>query len=135
MPLRVEGPAPAASPLEPDADVAHEFAGRRVALCLTPATPRAGRELQLQFSLSRDGRPIDDLGLFLGAAGHCVIVHEDTQTIVHTHPHRLTAAAPPPAGPDVTFQAVLPKSGRYKVWAQFEHEGEIITSSFVFDVE
>jgi hypothetical protein len=135
LPLRVDGPAAPASALEPDGDVARDFAGRRVALRLTPARPRAGSELQLQFSLSRGGRPIDDLGLFLGAVGHCVIVHEDTRTVVHTHPHRLTAAAPPPAGPDVTFQATLPRRGRYKVWAQFEHEGEVVTASFVFDVD
>lgn len=38
------------------------------------------------------------------------------------------------AGPEVTFLATFPKSGLYKVWGQFKHQGEVVTVSFVVSV-
>ncbi len=38
------------------------------------------------------------------------------------------------SGPEVTFMAVFPKSGLYKVWGQFKHHGEVLTAPFVIRV-
>jgi uncharacterized membrane protein len=132
--LAVAGPERPAAPLVETAGLAHEFDGHVVGLRLSPAAPRAGREAELTFTVSKDGRPVDDLGLFLGAAGHCVILSEDGRECIHTHPLPLTAEPPPPAGPEVTFHAYFPRAGRYKAWAQFLHEGRVITAAFVFRV-
>lgn len=135
LPCAVQGAAPVPVLLQPDNALTRTFQGVQVSLVLTPTPPRAGSETQLTFILSKEGHPLDDLGLFLGAAGHCIIIHEDTQTFVHTHPMPLTAAPVPPAGPSVSFHALLPRKGLYKAWGQFMHRGEVITADFTFRVQ
>jgi hypothetical protein len=134
LPQTVQGDAGRATPLVENASVAREFDGYLIGLRLTPNPPRPNDHAQLTFTLTKDGKPVDDLDLFLGAIGHCIIIHEDTEMFIHTHPVQLTAAAPPPGGPTVTFHACLPKSGLYKAWGQFNHQGKIITADFVFRV-
>jgi len=38
------------------------------------------------------------------------------------------------SGPEVVFPACFPRSGLYKVWGQFQHRGEILTTPFVVRV-
>jgi len=104
------------------------------------AQPRklvAERETQLAFRLERDGKPLTDLSPYIGAMGHCVIISEDTQTYLHSHPEQLAAAPSPDehGGPEVSFHTMFPKPGRYKVWGQFKRGDEIIVADFVVNVE
>jgi len=132
LPLRVEGEQRAPRPLQVNASLARQFDGYLVTFRTTPNPPQAGDHAQLSFTVMKDGKPVDDLELFLGAIGHCIVIHEDTETFLHSHPVQLTAAPPPPGGPRVTFHAHLPKRGLYKAWGQFNHGGKIITADFVF---
>ncbi len=62
---------------------------------------------------------------YLGAAGHCVIVSEDTGVYVHCHPQEMLAPVNGEKfGPEVAFHAVFPKPGRYRVWGQFKMPGK-----------
>ena len=68
--------------------------------------------------------------------GHCVIISQDTQSYLHSHPEQLAAQSSPDArgGPEVSFHTKFPKPGRYKVWGQFKRGDEIIMADFVVDV-
>lgn len=50
-------------------------------------------------------------------------------------PHRVRAARcdGPEGGPDLTFDALLPKPGRYRIWTQFQRGGEVSTASFTVE--
>ncbi len=131
--LTVEGSAPPAVPLVTDDRQAKTVDG--VTARLTPDGPLvAGRNLALTVSLAREGgAPITDLEPFLGAMGHLIIVSADRERFVHSHPveHR---HRPPERGPDVRFHCRFPAGGTYKAWAQFQHEGRVLTVPFTMEV-
>jgi hypothetical protein len=99
-----------------------------------------------------DGRPITDLQTYLGAFGHTLIMSEDMAEYVHSHPLDILAQPdddggppvfliPPDAdleklrgGPDVTFEGLMPKPGRYRAWTQFRRHDKLHTFAFTFNV-
>lgn len=96
------------------------------------------------------GRPIGDLQTYLGAFGHSLIMSEDMADYVHSHPLDILAQPddeggvprfliPPGAdlealrgGPDVTFEGLMPKPGRYRAWTQFRRHNKVYTFAFTF---
>jgi hypothetical protein len=99
-----------------------------------------------------DGRPITDLQTYLGAFGHTLIMSEDMAEYVHSHPLDILAQPdddggppvfliPPDAdleklrgGPEVTFEGLMPKPGRYRAWTQFRRHDTLHTFAFTFNV-
>jgi hypothetical protein len=61
---------------------------------------------------------------------------EDTLHYVHAHPVELLPDDPALAhgGPDLTFKAMLPKPGLYRVWTQVKRRGVVSTVSFTIAV-
>jgi len=76
-------------------------------------------------------RPVD-LEPYLGARGHLMLIHEDGETFVHAHPDDDPQAV---AGGRVPFVTWLPKSGRYRGWAQFQHDGVVYSTAVVLHVD
>ena len=126
---------------------------------MKPSKPlRAGQEAMLDFAVT-DGRtnePVTDLEPYLGALAHFVIVSEDGAEFLHAHPMQkmdLRAAhahgAPErheamphthggrmmsAAAPEVSAHTSFPRAGLYKIWAQFQRGGRVITVPFVVRV-
>jgi hypothetical protein len=124
--------------LEPD-DVLRKTAGTITAeLDLEPARLVAGEYGHLGFTLTdaASGEPITDLEPYLGAFGHTLILSEDLQDYVHSHPLEgpLAAQAGGLGGPRVAFEGYLPRPGRYRAWTQFQRHGALTTVSFTFRV-
>ena len=136
----------------PEGDPAGAAGGSyQVALMPMPMKLVAGQDAMLHFQV-RDagGKPIGDLEPYLGALGHCVILSDDSDVYLHSHPmgasmegmegmnHDMGAMkmdAPRAAsGPDVIFHTNFPRAGLYKVWGQFKHRGKIVTAPFVVSV-
>ncbi len=93
-----------------------------------PATNfSTGRTLRLPVVLhGKDvGNPVTDLEPYLGALGHLILIHEDGETYVHSHPDELD----PNAGKDgrIAFLARFPKAGRYRGWVQVQRAGRVET--------
>jgi len=98
------------------------------------------------------GKPITDLQTYLGAFGHTLIMSEDMAEYVHAHPLDIIAkpdddGGPPVfviapgadleklrGGPDVTFEGLMPKPGRYRAWTQFRRHDRLHTFAFTFNV-
>jgi hypothetical protein len=123
-----------------------------VALMPMPMKLKSGEDSMLHFQV-RDskGKPISDLQPYLGAMGHAVILSQDTDKYLHSHPmegghepgakHDMSKmgdmkhkAPPKKGGPDVMFHTNFPKAGLYKAWGQFMHRGQIITAAFTVNV-
>ena len=126
-----------------------------VALMPMPMPLKANTDTMLHFQI-RDagGKPISDLQPYLGAMGHCVILSQDTDKYLHSHPmaggmegHDMSKmggagdmsqmkheAPPKKGGPDVMFHTNFPKAGLYRAWGQFMHRGQIITAAFTVNV-
>lgn len=84
-------------------------------------------ERTLEFAISENGKPVKDLQPYLGALGHVVILSEGDLLYVHAHPDE---SAPTQAG-TVSFKVHFPRPGKYKIFAQFQHRGKVLTATFI----
>lgn len=93
----------------------------------------AGRPENLRFQLAdaKTGAPIRNLQPYLGAFGHTLILSEDTEDYVHAHPEGKAVGG---GGPSLTFHALFPRAGRYRVWTQFKRAGVISTTVYTVAV-
>jgi hypothetical protein len=140
--LKVDGPARPAAPLTVDADKPKTVDGYTVTLD-TGGTVTTGKPATFSYTISKDGKPVSDLTPYLGAMGHLVIISQDLKQFVHSHPHEHADGdhdhakqghADVKGGPKVDFEAHFKAAGVYKGWAQFQHDGKVITVPFTFNV-
>ena len=106
----------------------------KVSLSLPADGVVAGRDEKLVYHIvdARTGKPVTDLQPYLAAYGHTLVVSEDTIEYVHAHPvellpDKLEEAA---GGPELTFKALLPKPGRYRLWTQLRRGDVVSTVQF-----
>jgi len=85
----------------------------------------AGEHSELSFSVSRGGRPVEDLQPYLGAKGHLVALREGDLAFLHVHPEETEDAAD-----EIVFDATFPTAGRYRLYLQFRHDGVVQTVEF-----
>jgi hypothetical protein len=84
-----------------------------------------GELTPVEFTVSRNGRGVGTLDPYLGADGHLVALREGDLAFLHTHPQ----GEPGGAGP-IRFDVEYPSAGRYRLFLQFEHNGEVRTAAF-----
>lgn len=111
-----------------DVHVPGPFAPRAVPAAATTATDDRGLEVRLRrdggrvaFDVVRDGRVVNDqLDPYLGAKGHLVTLRTGDLAYLHTHPD----------GDELAFETELPSTGTYRMWVQFQLDGQIHTAAF-----
>lgn len=99
---------------------------------------KAGEETTLQFELKQSGsdEPVKDLWPYLDAMGHLVIMKQSTQqpptldrdSYIHLHPSSTGTAG------EVSFITRFPESGNYKLWGEFDRDGQKIVADFWMNV-
>lgn len=108
----------------------------KVDLQLEPQEIIAGRPVTLKFNLTdaKTGEAVRDLAPYLSAWGHTLILSEDQADYVHSHPVETVPADADRAklrgGPTVTFEALFPRPGNYRIWTQFLRGSAVITVWF-----
>ncbi len=140
--------------LVPDASPTKVVGDLSATLSYAPATFVAGLYGHLNFYLTDagTGRPVTDLQTYLGAFGHTLILSEDMVDYVHSHPIDLTTGFDDDGGPmlfmipmgvdpetlrggpEVTFDGLMPRAGRYRAFTQFRWRDEVHTFASTFDV-
>ncbi len=123
--------------LNPDWPWVRSADGVKVELLNQQAEFLGGEEIDLVFRFTDVAKEtsITDLQRYLGAWGHLLILSEDMTEYVHAHPREETQpdpAAPATGGPEIIFDALLPKPGRYRAWLQFQRQEKLTTVSFTF---
>jgi hypothetical protein len=81
------------------------------------------------FTVTRDGRPVEDIEPYLGARGHLVVLREGDLGYLHVHPEDEATE-----GREIRFGVEYPSAGHYRMFLQFKHEGRIHTASFTKEV-
>jgi hypothetical protein len=119
--------------LVPDSVLKNTAGTMSVQLALPDGGLVAGREERFAYQVTdaRTGRPVRDIEPYLGAWGHSLIMSEDLEHDVHAHP--LEAGTDQPGaqgGPILTFKAILPRPGRYRIWTQIKRGGVVSTAIF-----
>ena len=140
--------------LVPDTNLTKSVEDITAKVTYDPETFVVGLYGHMKFFLTdtASGRPIADLQTYLGAFGHTLIMSEDMEDYVHSHPLDILAMPdddggppqfliPPGAdlekirgGPEVTFEGLMPKPGNYRAWTQFRRNNQIRTFAFTFHV-
>lgn len=110
--------------------------------------------LNYELTDSASGAPVTDLQTYLGAFGHMLIMSEDMRDYVHSHPVNTINDAeredaedvpeyiiPPDAdldkirgGPNVQFDALMPKPGNYRAWVEFKRNDRVHAIAFNYNV-
>jgi hypothetical protein len=127
--LTVAGTAQS-EPLPAPATTAVTDDGYRVEL--RAAESRAAQPTELGFVVTRAGEEVavDD---YLGAKGHLVALRSTDLAYLHTHPAEGEGHGEETAdghGDAVMFETEFPSEGRYRVFFQFKHDGEVRTAAF-----
>lgn len=120
--LRVDGPADLRALPTPETTAVSD-GGYDVRLD-TPPT-RQGEEAELRFTVTKDGRPVATEP-YLGAGGHLVALREGDLAFLHVHPTE--------HGDGIGFEATFPTTGAYRLFLQFQVDGEIQTVAFTQEV-
>ncbi len=100
----------------------------------------AGKETELRFNVVRGGEAIE-VEPYLGADGHLVALREGDLAFLHVHPvaaaghggHQPESEAAPEEG-GIRFMTEFPTEGRYRLFLQFQHRGEVHTAAFTREV-
>jgi hypothetical protein len=146
--LKVTGQPRALVPLKRDTGFTRTQEGVTVTFA-PPAQLRAGQDLPLAFTLTdaKTGQPVADLQPWVGAWAHIMMIGEDGKNFIHAHPLESAALASsllphthtvPVAGPSPsTIRTVtgFRSPGLYKLWFQFQRNGQVITMPWVLRVD
>lgn len=122
--LATKVPGTATTTALPPASDTTQVDGYTVALS---GEPMAGMAHSLKVTISKDGRPVTDLQPYLGVSAHLSAFHEGDLAFAHLHPEG--------NGPDLSFHAMLPKSGNYRLFVQFQTAGVLHTAAITMAVK
>lgn len=146
----------------PDATFEKTVDGLKVTI-KPSAEIKAGEELTLDFQAfdAASGKPATDLQNYLGELAHFVIISEDLKDFVHAHPmakgekmdgmkmdgeksadhadsghehSTLEGTVTKPSASEVSAHTTFPRTGIYRLWAQFQRGGKVITVPFTVKV-
>jgi hypothetical protein len=111
--------------LPSESDIARTTDGYEVVM---DSADSVGRESDLGFSISRDGMAVA-VEEYLGAGGHLVALREGDLAYLHVHPDEHPGGTEP-----IAFSTEFPSEGRYRLFLQFKHEGQVHTAAFTREV-
>ncbi|CDN41305.1 MULTISPECIES: hypothetical protein [Paenibacillus] len=127
--VKVEGKEGKHAAIAADANLVKEVDGKEIELSMSAAKPKEDVTLTFNIRDAKTKKGINNLQPYLGAVGHVVILSEDANQYLHVHPIDEKAT-----GPDAKFATSFPQSGTFKIWGQFQHNGEVFTVPFVVNV-
>ena len=156
--VKVAGTERAKIALTPDTKFEKTVDGLKIVM-KPSAEIKAGQELMLDFQAfdAKTNKPATDLQNYLGELAHFVLISEDLKDFVHAHPmskgehkesgktddhnadgHKhstIEGETNKPSASEVSAHTAFPRSGLYKIWAQFQRGGKVITVPFVVSVK
>jgi hypothetical protein len=92
-----------------------------------------GMSAPLTVRVTRGGQPVTDLEPYLDTYAHLTAIRSPNLAFAHLHPTG-AAAAGAHGGPELTFQADLPESGDYRLFLQFQTQGQLHTAALTLRV-
>lgn len=147
---QVDLPQVAGKPLEGDDSAGPSSNGGRIVWDRDTAPLRVKRTTQFRFRVEgKDGRPVEDLELYMGMPGHAVFVKRDRSVFAHIHPSgsapmaALALIDPQAAHAEhgsrlpatVSFPYGFPQPGDYRIFVQVKRAGKVETAAFDATVE
>lgn len=133
--LKMQVPGPALALSKVDMATTKTLGNTKANLTFSQPQIKAGQGVNLIFNLqdASSNQPLKDLQPYLGERGHLVILKQSSPLTKadYIHAHALKDT---PAG-EVHFMTSFPQPGKYKLWGQFNRNGQIVTADFWVNVE
>jgi hypothetical protein len=95
--------------------------------------PMAGMSSTLTVTVARDGRPVTDLQPYLDTYAHLTAFHAGDLAFAHLHPRGTVSGDH--GGPRLSFEALLPKPGGWRLFVQFQTGGRLHTAAITLSVQ
>ncbi len=123
------------------------FGDYEVAVATEPERITAGKEVVLKYTITRGGKPVADLEPYLSATMHLAVIEDNLNNFIHTHgelpgmPHHPMTAGhmhgevPARFGPEIDVYLIFPVKGLYQIFGEVKHQGKVILTSFMVQVE
>ncbi|HSA77458.1 MAG TPA: CopD family protein [Nitrospirota bacterium] len=121
-----------------------DFGEYHVSLMTPSKSIEAGPETLLRFLITKNGRPVTDLGPFLGAPMHLAVVRTDLTQFIHahgvipgdshTHAEHLHTMPSERYGPEIDAFVVFSLKGVYKIFCQVKHRDKVLLFDFMVNV-
>ncbi|MDI3404154.1 hypothetical protein [Streptomyces cavernicola] len=89
-----------------------------------------GEASALTLTVRRNGRPVTDLQPYLAAYGHLVALRVGDLGYLHVHPEGAPGDGTTEPGPEISFLAVAPSAGTYRLFLDFQHNDTVRTAEF-----
>ena len=113
----------------------YETQGYRFTLQPSATPIRAGKLVDLNFSIVGVAGGAVPLQPVMGAFAHLVAFDEARSGFAHLHPNETDLAhAPDAQRPRLTFKVTIPRAGRYVIWSQINLGGQEMFTPFWFEV-
>jgi Cu+-exporting ATPase len=123
------------------------FGDYTVTLSSTPERISAGKEAMLSYLIKKNGTLVNDLQPYLSAPMHIAVISADLNNFIHAHGelpgmpsvqshaghHHMTV--PEKFGPRIEAHLTFPAKGVYQIFGEVKHEGKVILTSFMVEVE
>ena len=93
----------------------------------------AAMDHTLTVTVSKNGQPVTDLQPYLETYAHLTAIHAGDLAFAHLHPEG-AAAMTDTGGPTLTFQTMMPKSGNWRFFIQFQTGGVLHTGAITVHV-
>ncbi|WP_129663693.1 hypothetical protein [Phytoactinopolyspora endophytica] len=90
----------------------------------------AGESAEVTATVERDGEPVTDLEPYLGAYGHLVALRSGDLAYLHVHPEGDPGDGVTTPGPEVRFAVETPTAGTYRLFLDFQIDGQVHTAEF-----
>jgi hypothetical protein len=97
-----------------------------------PSSLQPRRTLPFAVTLQDSNGPVRDLQPYLGAMGHMIMINEDAQTFVHSHPDERNTDNG--RNGEIVFLVRPPKPGRYRIWVEFRRNEKVQVAEFTLEV-
>ena len=128
QPITVPG-ATTAMPLPPPSTTAQVDG---YTLTLSGDQVMAGTAQPLTVTVSKRAQPVTDLQPYLDTYAHLTAFHEGDLAFAHLHPHGTITGNR--GGPTLSFQAMLPEAGNWRLFIQFQTAGVLHTAAVTVSV-
>jgi len=144
---------PKMAPLKKDISKEERFDDLDVTFSTAPKHPAAGEEMTLGYLFKNEGRPVTDLEPYLSAPMHLAIISTDLNYFLHTHGelpgasasgdhghdmhmgHEMHMTVPERFGPNIEVRTRFPAKGLYEVFGEVRHQGKVVVTKFLVEVE
>ncbi len=128
-PVTVPGPA-ATTPL-PGAATSTQVDGYTLTVNGSGGGLMANMTHALTVTVAKGGSPVTDLQPYLDTYAHLTAFHEGDLAFAHLHPQGSVSGDH--GGPTLTFEAVLPRAGNWRLFLQFQTAGTLHTAAITLN--